>query len=100
MPSHHLPSQVSSPFEVENSWWTPGTHYAQTAEAWLDNIDANKTDAKNLFKDHFGKDAGRAVQRWRMFFMACAEMFAFEKGTEWGVSHHLLAANKDQASCA
>ena len=99
MPSHQLPSQVSSPFEVENSWWTPGTHYAQTAEAWLDNIDANKTDAKNLFKDHFGKDAGRAVQRWRMFFMACAEMFAFEKGTEWGVSHHLLAANKYQASC-
>lgn len=99
MPSHYLPREVSSPFALENSWWTPGTHYAQTAEAWLDNIDANKTDATDLLKDHFGKGAGRAVQRWRMFFMACAEMFAFKKGTEWGVSHHLLAANKDNPPC-
>ena len=96
MPSHNLPAELAIPFDVEDSWWTPGTHYAQTAEAWLDNIDANKSDAHELFREQFGRDASKTVQKWRMFFMACAEMFAFKKGTEWGVSHHLLSAHKEK----
>ena len=95
MPSHNLPAELSIPFDVENSWWAPGTHYAQTAEAWLENIDANKQDAKALFAEDFGRDAGKTVQKWRMFFMACAEMFAFKKGTEWGMSHHLLSVKEE-----
>ena len=31
------------------------------------------------------------VRRWQMFFLACAELFGFDGGREWQVSHYRLA---------
>ena len=93
MPSHSMLSELDIPFSVEDKWWIPGEHYAKTAEAWLENIDARRGDALGIFKEHYGRDAGRVVQRWRIFFMACAELFGYSGGREWGVSHHLLSAS-------
>ena len=73
-------------------WLVPGTHYAKTARAWLDNLDTHRQRATAaLLPLHGREDVDRAVQRWRMFFMACEEQFGYRDGAEWQVAHYRFA---------
>ena len=88
MPAHRLLSRVPGPFEPEARWFVPGTHYACTAEAWLARLDARRADAEAALSATLPPSQARLqAGRWRLFFMACAELFGFAGGTEWGVSH-------------
>ena len=91
MPSASLVPRFRGDLEAEDDWFVPGTHYARTAEAWLANLDAAREGVAHVFADTYGpRSANRWVQRWRLFFMAVAETFAYRDGHEWGVSHHRL----------
>ena len=42
-----------------------------------------------IFRDTYPADDARAWwHRWRLFNLACAELFAYDGGSEWHVSHH------------
>jgi cyclopropane-fatty-acyl-phospholipid synthase len=92
MPSENWLSHFPHDLAVERLWRVPGTHYARTSEAWLANLDARRDAVLAILADTYGRgEAKRWLHRWRLFFLACAELFACENGTQWYVVHQLLA---------
>jgi cyclopropane-fatty-acyl-phospholipid synthase len=91
MPSADLPTRIGGDLTVERHWQWNGRHYARTLRAWLDRMDARKTAVMPILEETYGRDqADRWRMRWRIFFMACEELFAYNGGSEWYVSHYLL----------
>ncbi len=91
MPSRDLLKRFDEHLTVSRQWDWDGTHYQRTAEAWLVNLDARAADALPVLADTYGTArAGLWLERWRLFFMAVAELFGCDGGRQWGVSHYLL----------
>jgi len=95
MPSENLLLNFPEHMAIRDHWWLSGTHYQRTSNAWLANMDAHRKDITRLFADTYGAaDAERWVQRWRMFFMAVAELFGYDGGQQWGIGHFLFAPQR------
>jgi len=89
MPSLNLLEHFQKDLQLEQTWFIDGRHYGLTLEAWLRNLDGRLEDIRSLFLRVYGPDeAARWVRRWRMFFLSCAEVFAYRAGMEWGVAHY------------
>jgi len=91
MPSVDLPLRFPENLNIEQRWHWNGQHYARTCNAWLNKMDANKNEIMPVLAACYGDDdATLWWQRWRMFFMACAELFDYDEGQEWHVGHYLF----------
>ena len=91
MPSDHLLLYFADHFKIQKHWRVNGMHYSKTSEAWLSKMDQHKKEIMPLFERTYGKDqAVRWWVYWRLFFMACAELFGYNSGEEWMVSHYLF----------
>lgn len=54
-------------------------------------MDKNASPIIKLFGDTYGKEnAYMWFCRWRIFYMSCAELFNYNGGEDWGVSHYLF----------
>jgi cyclopropane-fatty-acyl-phospholipid synthase len=92
MPSHDLMLRFQEDLTVEDRWAVSGTHYARTARAWLERLDANSARALVILEEHFGRrEARRQLAAWRLFFISTAEIWGWRAGDEWLVSHYRLA---------
>ncbi|WP_052668260.1 SAM-dependent methyltransferase [Nitriliruptor alkaliphilus] len=89
MPSDDLLLHAVRDLDVADHWVISGTHYARTLRAWLDNLDTHRDRAIQLLGETYGPRAATAwFHRWRVFDIACEELFAFAGGDEWHVSHY------------
>lgn len=92
MPSDDLMFNFQDHWRISDHWTLSGDHYQRTAEAWLSSLDRNRDQVRKVLSDFAGSSERGVRQsiRWRVFFMACAELFGYRGGTEWMVSHYLM----------
>lgn len=92
VPSADLYEHVRGPLELQRQWQVSGRHSARSWNGWLTNLDINREEVIQAFEADLPPiDARRQFQRWRMFAMACEELFAYGDGSEWFINQALLA---------
>jgi cyclopropane-fatty-acyl-phospholipid synthase len=92
MPSARLLGEFQQSLRLAQQWWVDGTQYERTANDWLAGMDAKRDEILAVFRAGYGgAQAALQFQRWRMFYMAVAELFGYEGGSEWGVAHYRFA---------
>lgn len=89
MPSDNLSACFQEQLRLASRWRIDGTHYARTLDAWLANMDRERAALLPIVSATYGAGhTERWWNRWRIFFMACSELFAYRGGQEWYVGHY------------
>ena len=94
MPSDTLLRHFQEDLLLEDHWRVDGTHYQKTANAWLANLDRHIGEVRSVMWETYGRDASAWTHRWRVFFLACAELWGLNHGSEWLVSHYLFSKRR------
>ena len=101
MPSDHLLLYFQRDVQIVDHWQVSGTNYQRTAEAWLSNMAQHRAEIMALFTETYGRELQGSARaaiattwwvRWRVFFMACSELWGYRGGNEWIVSHYVFRA--------
>ncbi|XP_075484628.1 (S)-coclaurine N-methyltransferase-like isoform X2 [Primulina tabacum] len=91
MPSANLLLYFQDDVSIVNQWLVNGKHYARTSEEWLKRMDQNSISIKPIIESTYGKDSVvKWTAYWRTFFIAVAELFGYNDGEEWMVTHFLF----------
>ena len=92
MPSAELFLCFQRDLMFEDLWLINGQHYQKTLEAWLVRHDAARGEILPVFEETYGRKlAPLMFRRWRMFYLACSELFGYRQGEEWGIAHFLFS---------
>ena len=91
MPSRETLCFFQDHLRLEHRWEFSGRHYAKTARAWLERLDTNREAARAALEAQGQASAPRGLPAWRLFFMACEELFGWNDGNEWLLCHFLFS---------
>jgi len=81
----------SKNFETDYNAIKDFAKYPETAEAWLQNMDLHESEIRRVFAETYGSNqATKWWVYWRVFYMACSELWNTDGGEEWIVSHYLF----------
>lgn len=95
MPREDQFAQFPEVMTLDQRWWVEGTHYERTCNDWLAKLDAQRSAVADALVGTYGPESVSIwVQRWRMFFMACAELFGIDHGKQYGVVHSLCSPTR------
>lgn len=97
MPSHDLMLRFDEDMRVADRWAVSGTHYSRTLDAWLDNLDRNRDEAKRILRDcgRSPAEVRRMIGVWRLFILSTREVWGYKGGDRWLVSHYLLTPHRN-----
>ncbi|XP_024532291.1 (S)-coclaurine N-methyltransferase isoform X1 [Selaginella moellendorffii] len=86
-----LPLYFQDDFVILDHWRVNGTHQGRSCEAWMRNLDAKFDQVSALFAKAYGEDnASKRLAGFRSNLLLGAEMFSYNNGQEWFVSHKLF----------
>ncbi|MEX0837052.1 MAG: cyclopropane-fatty-acyl-phospholipid synthase family protein [Gemmatimonadota bacterium] len=88
MPAYDLLADIEGPLMLDDRWIIDGSHYGKTAQAWRENLEARRAEVMPVLESCYGREAERWYHRWRLFFLACEELFGYRGGREWWVGHY------------
>ncbi len=92
MPSFDLLPRFQEQLRLDAHWAVNGAHYARTARSWRENLERRRDAVLPVLGAAYGAAAAeRWFHRWRLFFLACEELFGYRGGTEWLVGHYRFA---------
>jgi cyclopropane-fatty-acyl-phospholipid synthase len=92
MPSADLFHYFQADLCIEKQWVVNGTHYQKTANAWVDNMKANRDSIILILEKVYGtKNVTKWWVYWKVFFLACAELWGYQNGQQWTVNHYLFS---------
>jgi cyclopropane-fatty-acyl-phospholipid synthase len=97
MPSDDLLLHFQRDLALEDHWIVPGTHYERTCNEWLKKMDQHVAAVLQVLEKVYGskEEAYRRYIDWRLFFLSCAELFGYNNGQEWVVSHYRFAKKSE-----
>ena len=88
MPPPDTPPPLQDELLLEQRWLLEGPHYRRTADLWLAHQDAQRAEVLAVLHRAYGANARLWFERWRIFWMACSELFGYANGTEWLIAHY------------
>ena len=91
MPTDRMFAYFAKKLHLKKQWRVNGKHYAATCEDWLKNLDKNYSKVVPILDDTYGREnRTKWYVYWRLFFLSCSELFNYNNGNEWYVSHYLF----------
>lgn len=94
MPSFDLLPTFDNALTCEQRWDVDGSHYARTARSWRRNLERKRGPVMEVLRAAYGREASVWYHRWRLFFLACEELFGYRNGAEWMVGHYQFRKRK------